>query len=108
MHFQRYGLVKRANLENTLTTTRFKDNKMKNRSNSSRFENIMKTRTYETKHLSYKSMFGIFLTIYLKSSLFSVNMMAKLKPEDELQVALGPIKVPDNDNDNNEVLKKDD
>lgn len=49
-------------------------------------------------------MFGILLTIDLTSSLLSVNMMAKLKTEEGLLVALESTEIPDNDNNNNEVF----
>ena len=57
-----------------------------------------------TKHSPYEAMFGTPPKIGLTSSLLSENIIAKLKTEEELQVALESIQILSNDNENNEVI----
>uniref|UniRef100_A0A2H8TQZ8 KRAB-A domain-containing protein 2 n=1 Tax=Melanaphis sacchari TaxID=742174 RepID=A0A2H8TQZ8_9HEMI len=109
-HSQSQGSVERANqdVENMLATW-LQDNKTKKWSNGLRFVQLMKNRAYHhgTKHSPYEAMFGTPPKIGLTSSLLSANIIAKLKTEEELQVALESIQILSNDNESNEVEKED-
>jgi hypothetical protein len=108
-HSQSQGSVERANqdVQNMLATW-LQDNKTKKWSNGLRFVQLMKNRAYHhgTKHSPYEAMFGTPPKIGLTSSLLPANIIAKLKTEEELQVALESIQVLSNDNENNEVIRE--
>jgi len=88
-----------------MLATWLQDNKTNKWSNGLRFVQLMKNRAYHhgTKHSPYEAMFGTPPKIGLTSSLLPANMIAKLKSEEELQVALESIQILSNDNENKEV-----
>jgi len=100
------GSVERANQDvKNMLATWLQDNKTKKWRNGLRFVQLMKNRAYHhgTKHSPYEARFGTPPKIGLTSALLPANMIAKLKSEGELQVALESIQILSNDNENKEV-----
>lgn len=109
-HSQSQGSVERANqdVENMLGTW-LQDNKTKKWSEGIKFIQFMKNRAYHhgIKSSPYEAMFGSMAKIGLNNCILPMDVVAKLKTEEDLEKALNTIEEEENKekNKDNEVIR---